>query len=474
MKTQCNQQLADWPNPTEKSLWVFRLQEPDEALWEQHKALICQLGGFWAAEESSPIRLAASHALIGSGKLGNLHWRYVERLIESELAQLPTEDDRSAVRDAALRYRLSLGAALPGPLVRQLRNTWPQVSIAEPWNTTPDSRWCRAREAEALRYYSNDLVIDAQTEAAKAKATAKLEAMEKAIASHDVHSLHRIAKAQTTKDGPNMLLWAQRADAAAAAAGIGSRHNLDNDRIAAREAKRTASEARGVARRQNAAIRKMRQRAAQAAREGDAARAQYLRQQAADLRRMTIDPETGDTTMTHQPPARPGRGGPRANAGGRRPGTGGARPGAGRKPLFAPAPPEPSADSVAHADKDVSAARRWSAHAAYLAKHFTYVAATGELIGPSGKALDLRHPVSTPVGALRPGLLIAALLHGTVTRRYALPRGSEAASRWPLHTLTVSVVDRERDTGPAQPGTPAHLLVPPSPRLRGLALELRP
>ena len=470
MNSQSNQTLANWPDPTEKSRWVYHLQEPDEALWEQHNALICQLGGFWAAEQSLPHRIEAACVLIGSGKLGNLHWRYVERFIDAELARLPTEDDRAAARDAVLRYRLSLGAALPGPLVRQLRNTWPQLSIAEPWNTTPDSRWRRAREAEALRYYNNDLVIDAQTEAAKAKATAKLEAMEKAIASHDVLTLHRIAKAQTSKDGPNSLLWAQRADAAAAAAGIGSRHNLDNDRIAAREAKRIASEARGMARRQNAAIRKMRQRAAQAAREGDKARATYLRQQAADLNRISIDPTTGEHVMTHQPPARPERG----THGGRRPGTGGARPGAGRKPLFAPAPPEPDADSTAHVDPTVSAARRWSAYADYLGKHFTYVAATGELIGPSGKALDLRHPVSTPIGALRPGLLIAALLHGTVTRRYALPRGSEASSRWPLAGLTVSVVDRERDTGPAQPGTPAHLLVPPSPRLRGLALELRP
>lgn len=453
-----NQQLANWPNPTEKPHWIYLLQTPEPAMLARHATSIQLAGGFWAAAESPAhlLQLFASRV----PKLLNLHWRHAAAAlpldgVEPEHARMLT--------DALARLRLHHGKAVPSALATAVRRRFPLLSLPGAWNTTPPGRWRRARESEALH---NCLDAERRESYAQSIADAKaarVAARERQMAGYTPAQLHRIAQQQRARGGPNVLEWEMRAEAAAQAAGMRSRFEHDDARIAETAQRQARADVRASERQQTAAIRKLRQRAAQAAREGDTTRATYLRQQAADLNRITIDPATGEHVMTHQPPARPERG----THGGRRPGTGGARPGAGRKPLFAPAPPEPGADSTAHADVAVSAARRWSVYASYLAKHFTYVTATGEVIGPSGRALDLRHPVSTPIGALRPGPLIAALLHGTVTRRYALPRGSEPTSRWPLHTLSVSVVDRERDAGLAQPGTPAHLLVPPLPRLHG-------
>lgn len=458
----------------ELALAIYQMQDPSPspAMVKLHTAAIIAAGGFYPAEPTDPAILqAAIQKLQNAEPLLNLQFRYAwAYLIDHPALRDLDGPNRRKLEDLLCRLRLSRGIGHTSQLARTVMHRYPLMTVNALWNTAPEG----ARRTR--RISEGELIVQAN-EQARGMAQAKQRQLDEEaarIAGYDAKRLHAIAKGQAVKGGPNADRWALLADQAAQAEGLGSRHNLDNTRLAAEARAATQAQARSLLRQQGGAIARFRSDALKAAKHGDAARAQYLRQQAADLRRMTIDPETGDTTVTHQPPARPGRGGPRANAGGARPGTGGARPGAGRKPLFTPAPPEPDADSTAHVDPTVSAARRWSAYAPYLAKHFTYVAATGELIGPSGRALDLRHPVSTPVGALRPGLLIAALLHGTVTRRYALPRGSEAASRWPLHTLSVSVVDRERDAGPAQPGTPAHLLVPPAPRLRGLALELRP
>lgn len=458
----------------ELALAIYQMQDPPPSpeMVKLHTASIVAAGGFYPAEPTDPAVLrAVVQKLQNIEPLLNLQFRYAwAHLTDHPALRDPDGPTRRKLEDVLCRLRLSRGIGHTSELARTVTHRYPLMTVSAAWNTAPLGKWRTRRTAEG------ELIVQAN-EQARGMVQAKrrqLDAEAHRVAGYDAKRLHAIAKGQAVKGGPNADRWALLADQAAQAEGLGSRHSLDNPRLATEARAATRAEARSLLRQQGEAIARFRSDARKADKCGDAARAQYLRQQAADLNRISIDPQTGDTTMTHQPPARPGRGGPRANAGGKRPGTGGARPGAGRKPLFTPAPPEPDADCVAHSDRDVSAARRWSVYADWLARHFTYVTATGELIGPSGRALDLRHPVSTPVGALRPGLLIAALLHGTVTRRYTLPRGSETASRWPLHTLAVAVVDRERDAGPAQPGTPTHLLVPPSPRLHGLALDLRP
>lgn len=460
------QLLTDFPNPTEKSRWIFQLNNSDPDFFERHQKAIVDSAGFWAASPATPSQKTIFDQLLADCDPLNLHWRWTLRELVNHRAYRRLHPAEQAVmRDALVRYRTYHGAAVPGPVLRFVRRRFPLLGIEGEWNTCPPGRWRRACEQEALRHYNHSFAVADYTEQVIEAKRTRLAFREAQLASYSGPELHRIANAQIARDGINAQEWADRADRKAREDGLRSRFDYDNAKIERRNAQHLASQVRADTRALNAMTRRLRTAANKAQRAGDTAKAQALRRQAADIRRTTIDPSTGETIVTHQPPThRPSH--LRGTHGGARAGSGGRRPGAGRKRIFAATPPEPDPTVTAHADPTVSLARRWSHHAAWLAQHFSYYAKTGEVVGPSGQALDLRHPVSTPLGALRPGLLLAALLHGTVTRRYSLPRGTGAASTWPLHTLTATVVDAERDAGAAQPGTPAHLLVPPAPSVR--------
>lgn len=462
-----NQQLTDPPNPTDLALKIYSMQlpKPSPQMTLSSRPAILLTGGFFCAEETpDQLHSALSRALLEIGdKLLAHRWETARRAL---LAFDPAIAAASAhAEDMLCRLRAVFHRGAPPALVRRCKRTYPATSLPHAWNTTLRGRWRREQTARAALAVESEAKAEEERTDAIARMSAQLAVQERRARGYTPLQLHRIANAQLNRDGPNADWWVAQAEAAARAEGFCSRFDLDEARINRRNAEHLAVQVRQHERALNNLVRRLRAAANKAQRAGDTTKAQALRQQAADIRRTAIDPSTGETIVTHQPPAhRPSHlhgthGGARVNAGGR-------RPGAGRKRLFAATPPEPDPSVTAHADPAVSLARRWSHHAAWLAAHFTYHASTGTVTGPSGQALDLRHPVSTPLGALRPGLLLAALLHGTVTRRYSLPRGTGAASVWPLHTLAVAVVDAERDSGVAQPGTPAHLLVPPAPRVR--------
>lgn len=427
-------------------------------------AILLTGGFFCAVETPADLHSALSRALLEINDSLLAHrWETARRAL---LAFDPAIAAAPAIADDVLcRLRAAHNRGAPPALVRHCKRTYPAASLPYAWNTTLAGRWRREQSARAALAVESEARAEDERADAIARMSARLAVQERRARGYTPLELHRIANAQLNRDGPNADWWVAQAEAAARAAGLRSRFDLDEARIDRRNAAHLAAQVRKHERSLSGLVRRLRAAANKAQRAGDTDKAQALRRQAADIRRTTIDPSTGETLVTHQPPAhRPSHlhgthGGARVNAGGR-------RPGAGRKRLFAATPPEPDPSITAHADPTVSLARRWSHHAAWLGQHFTYHANTGEVVGPSGKAIDLRHPVSTPLGALRPGLLLAALLHGTVTRRYSLPRGTGAASAWPLHTLAVTVVDTERDAGPVQPGMPAHLLVPPAPRVR--------